>query len=333
MEAHPATLGPYLLDARLASAATGVVLRAYASSAQTPVVLKIPTLDLQIEPTFQERFFETVVGLKGLMHPNVVRLIESGELLRLVYAAFAWEDGMDLEALLAAVRARSQPLSLQEVLTIATRVGRALEAIGRHGARSEGPDARRVYGVLRPSKVLVTTDGAIRLIPLSIVALDPRERAPRTPRQVAWTPPEADRGAPLTPAADVWALAVLVLTLLLGDNPFLRAAPADTAAARSAPLQLPADELRFPPALTVLLRKCLSPDPAVRPARPVDLLASLSFGLTEVGGAVPPALLRDRVLRLRGAGDQTVTEAHPATSGIAAASRQVVGPRQGDKSG
>lgn len=85
-----------------------------------------------------------------------------------------------------------------------------------------------VHGDLKPSNVLVTRDGTVKLVDFGVASLlsdtraTPLESAAPGPAALTpgYAPPEQVRGDPLSTAADVYALGVLLHILVTGQHPF-----------------------------------------------------------------------------------------------------------------
>jgi serine/threonine-protein kinase len=172
----------------------------------------------------RRRFLEERQILARLDHPNIAHLLEGGitgdgE----PYFAMEYVEGQPIDEYCAAKR-----LTIPERLRLFQRVCEALQHAHRNLV---------VHRDLKPSNILVTSDGTVKLLDFGIAKLLPHDAddaAGFTQTRLRWlTPdyasPEQVRGETITTASDVYALGIVLYSLLTGRRPYdvSTASPAD----------------------------------------------------------------------------------------------------------
>ncbi|MBR8745456.1 serine/threonine-protein kinase, partial [Nocardiopsis sp. MG754419] len=247
------------------------VYRARRDADDTPVALKVMRDDAGAGET------DRLVELSGT--PGLVTAVGGGRTSsgRAFVAMELHPEGDYASAL----EARS-PLPLEEVLVVGRSVARALTALHGRGL---------LHHRIEPGNILKAPRGAVLADVGGVLPMDRRpEPVGLDPHSVAYASPEALGGAhPLTPASDVYRLAVVLWTLLAGHPPFAQGPGAlgDPFAYRERvlaedPPRLPRADL--PAWLRALLDQALSRDPAERHDA-VAFAEALGSGVPEPGTA------------------------------------------------
>lgn len=195
-------------------------------------------------------------------HPGLVGVHDLGLAGAIYYVCMDYVDGGDLAALLAG---RRMPTAL--ALFVAEQLASALAYV--HALTD---DAGRPLGLVHrdvsPTNVLVSRAGAVKLSDFGIAkatAEGDRTWGRLRKGKYAYMAPEQITGDPLTGAADLFALGVVLHECLLGRRPFDGPGPLELMESiRLA--QLPADHDfgGLEPELETLLRSTLVRDPLAR---------------------------------------------------------------------
>jgi serine/threonine protein kinase len=233
------------------------------------------------------RFEREARAVAAIEHPNVVGVHRFGRLSDgTPYLVMRHAHGRSMSERLQG----EGPLPIVEVRAIIADVAGALAAAHAHGV---------VHRDVRPANIFWDSATGQALIgDFGVAALTeewPRGEARRLTRtgELLGTPryasPEQLRGDPVDEASDVYSLALVAHELLTGRVPGQRATPQQTVAARlsgRAPDIAPEIE-RMDPGFADLLRRCVLPDPHVRPAAGAVERAALPASAAEAEFAPP----------------------------------------------
>jgi formylglycine-generating enzyme required for sulfatase activity len=217
------------------------------------VALKFLKDDRPPDPLSTERLRREARAASALDHPNIGVVYDIGEWEGQFYIAMAYYPGETLRDRIARA-----PLTIPEVASIASQVASALQA---------AHDAGIVHRDVKPSNVMLTTHGGVRLLDFGLARLlradDQTEtrltQIGSTPGTPAYMAPEQLRGLNADSRADVWAFGVMLYEMLAGRRPFLSDAPSDTrdAILRTAPQPLRARRADVPRELSELVSAAL----------------------------------------------------------------------------
>lgn len=271
MELAPGTIlaGRFAIDGSpLGAGASGVVWPAVDRATGRRVVAKVLHPDRAHDPEALARLQDEAAIAGRLSHPNVVEVVG------------LWSDGPGRWVL---VSERIDGVALSEVGRLAPQ---AVTALGLElTAALEAADAAGLtHGDVRPGNVLLSNTGA-RLFDFGVSRLG-TERTDLRPGETA---PERLDGGPVSRAADVYGLGVVLFFALHGRLPF--EGPTPWAVIGSQRQRLPAGE--GPRGLASLCRELLHPDPVERPdlgmvRRALDHLARKPEARLRMPRPVPP---------------------------------------------
>jgi serine/threonine-protein kinase len=250
----------------------GVVYRATRARDGETVAVKVLRAELVDDEVYARRFEREGRAARGLDHPHLVPVLETGFDDGRRYIVTRHVQGESL----AIVLAREGVLAPGRLVRLAAGIGSALDAVHRTGL---------VHRDLKPANVLIDSTGRGLLTDFGVArgAADSVLTAPgRVVGTVDYLAPELIQGRAAGPASDVYALGCLVFECLAGEPPFAAAAGfAETCLAhlRSDPPDLGPRRPDVSPALLWASRQALAKDPADRPATGAAYARLLRAGL------------------------------------------------------
>jgi serine/threonine protein kinase len=302
---YPQVFGKYVLERELARGGMARVTLATLRGAggfEKKLVVKQIRDELACDDEFVRRFVDEAKTTVALAHPNIVPVYELGVERGTYFLAMELVEGASASELL---RARS-PLGLspEEGAYIGVEVCRALDYAHRR--------MNLVHRDVTPRNVMVDEEGHVKVIDFGIAA--PVATAPSghgifgSPGHM---PPEQMDGKELTPAADVFAVAALLVELWSGKPPFRRRTTAEIEAAMRGPRPRPSDaDPRLLP-LDDVIASALSLDPLGRPQQADDLARTLRRFLGGIDLGDLAHQLGDRVRNVRAHPPVAQAEAGP----------------------
>ena len=249
--------GRYELLEAIGEGAVAKVYRARDRQSGAPVAIKILHRRAAAKLETVQRLAQEVAILAELSHPCVVQLYGTGVASdNAPYVAMEWVEGPTLRQRLGDKRR----LDLEETVTIAEQVAAALSAAHREGI---------VHRDLKPENVMLRSDGAVKVLDFGMAKVL-RQGAVNltTGIKIFGTPQymsaERAHGKAVGPAADVYALAVIVYEALCGRRPFDGAAAMEVLVKQCKEPVPPLDEA-IPPAVAEVVVGAMAKDPAARP--------------------------------------------------------------------
>jgi hypothetical protein len=278
-------VGRYRMERRLGAGAFGVVWLAWDEKLEREVAVKV----IPRERGEGERVEREARAAARLNHPGIVGIYELASDEHDVYLVSELVRGRTLAEL-----RHAGAISDRDVARIGIALCEALEHAHARGV---------IHRDVKPQNVMVLADpaagaGFAKLADFGVAHVASGDQLTRTGDVVgtlAYMAPEQAEGARVTPACDVYALALTLYEAWTGTNPIKAGGPAATARRLGRPLP-PLGGLRrdLPLELCDVIDDALEIDPALRPtpARLRTELRAVESELTDEGGLVEPATLR-----------------------------------------
>jgi len=266
------TLGHYTIVEQIGVGGMGEVYRANDNTLGREVALKILPSAFAADAERVARFQREAKMLASLNHPNIAAIhsvVQEGDVIGL---ALELVNGDDLT-----VHLENGTVSLDKALAYAEQIATAVEAAHEQGV---------VHRDLKPANIKIAQDGVVKVLDFGLAkatdaagesasslntTISPSlASAPLTLDgvilgTVAYMSPEQARGSNLDRRTDIFSFGVILFEMLVGQRPFGGPTMSDMMAAilKEEPDldTLPADT---PPAIRLLLNRCLAKDPKQR---------------------------------------------------------------------
>jgi serine/threonine-protein kinase len=273
------------------------------------VAVKVMSLALADEPSFQKMFLREATIATRLEHPNVVRVYEVGEDNGDLYLAMELVHGVTLSALQTALKERAEGASsmpLPVALAIACDVARGLHA-AHELTDDEGKPLELVHQDVSPQNVMVSYDGLTKLLDFGVARIGAVDasRTETVRGKPSYLAPEQLRGERIDRRTDVFALGILLYELVTGERLFRRETLAEIQLALLAHsgVELRETHPDVPEAIAAIVTRALAPKPedrfasceelrrAIRDARSTPATVTLADDLEVaawVRGVAPP---------------------------------------------
>jgi adenylate cyclase len=266
------TLSHYRLVEKIGEGGMGVVWKAFDTSLDREVALKLLSESFAEDPAKLDRLEAEAKTIAALNHPHIVTLysIEKADGSR--FLTMELVSGRTLAELIPA-----DGLPFDEVMKIAVPVADAVSAAHRRGI---------VHRDLKPRNIMVDAEGRVKVLDFGLAKSPPplasEDLSDRTTRTFAGTAlsgtlaymsPEQLQAEPSDPRTDVFSLGVVLYEMATGRRPFEAKSSAEliTAILRDTPI--PPTRLRpgLPGEMDRLIARCLEKEPRYRLQSAVDV--------------------------------------------------------------
>ncbi len=257
------------------------------TDAGAEVALKRLLPGLAHDRGFLEMFRDEAHLASQLDHPNIVRILEVGEDPNGPHIAMELLRGVNLRDLLSRLQTLRQSMPLPLGIAICVQ---ALSALGHahRFADGQGRPLRLVHRDVSPQNVILTYDGAVKLVDFGVAKAEGRlhqTRAGLIKGKFAYMSPEQVDAGELDGRSDLFALAEVFFELLLRRHPFYAASDMDVL---RKVLDEPAPDARvldpsFPDVPAEVLHRALEKRPEDRFPDAESMRAPLDAWLREVG--------------------------------------------------
>ncbi len=329
--------GRYRLVSAIAVGGMGQVWRGLDELLGRVVAVKVLKPELASDPGFLDRFRTEARHSAGLSHPTIATVYDYGEAGGSAYLVMELVPGEPLSDLLA----REGALPVRRAAALVAAAAHGLAAAHRAGL---------VHRDVKPGNLIVTPDGGVKITDFGIAraaAEAPITATGEVMGTAAYFAPEQAVGRrDITPAADLYALGVVLFECLAGYRPFTGDSQVAIALAHvnDPPPPLPPSVTASSRAVAALTAALLTKEPAERPdeasavAAVAEAVAAGDEGLAlerlaaAVPGRGPAGGARSADPTVRAGARGGTTGAHAAPRTALAAGATAVAPAAGGPS-
>jgi tetratricopeptide (TPR) repeat protein len=258
----------------------GVVYKARDLRLGRTVALKLLPPEVTSDESARARLVAEARAASALDHPNIGVVHDIGETdSGTLFLVMAWYDGETLKQKL-----QRGPLSIRETVALGVQVAGAVGAAHAVGI---------IHRDVKPSNVLVTTEGVAKLLDFGIAKLagaGPTKEG-STLGTVAYMSPEQTRGASVDGRSDIWSLGAVLHEAVTGRRPFIGDDDQSVIYAIRHDEPEPISRLRpdVPPSLAEAIARCLAKDVEHRYAGARALLDALQAAGSPTSSPRPKA--------------------------------------------
>jgi eukaryotic-like serine/threonine-protein kinase len=265
-------LGPFEVLAPLGAGGMGEVYRARDSRLGRDVAIKVLSSEFAADADRRKRFEQEARSASALNHPNIVTIHDIGSEGATVYIAMEFVDGRTLREVL-----HGGALPTRRLLDLAYQMADGLAKAHAAGI---------VHRDLKPENVMVTKDGAVKILDFGLAKLlkeQPEESSNLPTAQatqagtvlgtVGYMSPEQASGKALDFRSDQFALGAIFYEMATGRRAFQRGTTAETLTAiiREDAEPVAQTNAGVPAPFRWIIERCLQKDPDERYASTRDL--------------------------------------------------------------
>src|SRR5215208_3724699 len=202
--------GRYRLEAQIGSGGMSTVYRAFDTTLERQVAVKLMHREIASDSDQLERFRREARSVAQLSHPHIVGVIDAGEEDGRPYIVLEYVEG---ETLKERIR-RMGRLPIDEAIAYAIEIARALGAAHARGI---------VHRDIKPQNVLVDEEGSAKVTDFGIARSLEEEGLTADGRVLGTTDyvsPEQALGHAVNGRSDIYSLGIVLYEMLVGDVPF-----------------------------------------------------------------------------------------------------------------
>nr|MBC7244205.1 serine/threonine protein kinase [Chloroflexota bacterium] len=267
------TLGKYEIQGEIGEGGMGKVYKAWHPVLGKAVAIKVPQPEKCNDREFVEAFVREARLAARLDHPNIVKISDVDEHNGIPYIVMEYVPGLDLRKMIQ----EFGWLPPEKVCTLFDQIAEALDYAHAQGI---------IHCDVKPSNVLVDTDGRVKLVDFGIARARARvKRSQEEPKRSVGSPwymsPEHVQGKELDGYSDIYSLGIVLYQMLTGKVPFERGSSREIKEAHLTQLPPPPSKKRpgLPRGVDSVVLRALAKEPEKRYASASQMARDLRAAL------------------------------------------------------
>ena len=231
------------------------------------------------DPRFIQMFLDEARLVATLQHPNIADVLEVGEDRGAPFFVMEHVHGQDVRTIRIAESERHQGVPLRVSLAIVHAIASALD-YAHDRCDANGVNLNLVHRDVSPSNILVSYEGAIKLIDFGVARVtnqNHKTQAGTVRGKGPYMSPEQCRGQALDRRSDLFSLGVVLYELTVGKRPFRGASEYEIMSqiVHHDPAPPSTEVEGYPPDLERIVAKLLARNPDQRYQHAEEVLQAL----------------------------------------------------------
>ena len=217
--------GRYLILDHLIDGGMAKICRARFLGEQADKVVAIKMVQPQFskDENFRIMFMDEIKTTFGLLHPNIVQTYDYGMHLDQLFVAMEYCDGRNLKEYLDKLKERKFVFPVEISTYIITQVCQGLHYAHTLTDKLTGKDLQIIHRDISPHNIMLTYDGAIKVIDFGIAKTDTNSEATQAGTikgKLSYLAPEYLEGHELDPRYDEFAVGITLWEMLCSRKLF-----------------------------------------------------------------------------------------------------------------
>ena len=258
-------IGSYQILSLLGTGGMGVVYKARDTRLNRSVAIKVLPQDQVIDPERKRRFIQEARAASALNHPNIITIHDIGSEGGIDFIAMEYVAGKTLGQLIP-----RKGMRLSEALKLAIQMADAL---------AKAHSAGIVHRDMKPTNVMVTEDGLVKVLDFGLAKLTEVESGERVTHTVesltgtgmivgtvSYMSPEQAEGKKVDVRSDIFSFGAVLYEMVTGQRAFAGESNLAilTAILREEPKSVSQIVKGLPHELEKIIHRCLRKDPGWR---------------------------------------------------------------------